>query len=467
MWFSPSWPIRRRSAQLGARSLARALAISLSVFCLWSTTGCHKKEKKKTPPQTVSTLKLQPQTVRVSREFVGRTEALLSVDIRSQVSGYITGFFFHEGEFVRKGQVLFQIDPAPYKAQVEASLAQVARADADIAQAEAQLAKAQDAVARYAPLAPIDAIPRQQYADALAEQRVRAAEVLQMRANRRIAEGSLEQARLRLGFTTLSSPISGIAGLRRLSTGSLASAEDPQPLTTVSLSDPIRVTFALADADYLRYIAPGNSEHREGKQGRKRAGRTGRAGQTKTSDLQGKDAINPVRDMNFRLLLADGSTYGEPGRFYAVGRVADPQTDTVDVALLYPNPENRLRPGQYAKVRTDVELRKDVLLVPVNSVQQMQGTRLVWVVGPNNEARQRRVDARERAGNAYIVTSGLQPGDTVIVGGEQKLRPGDKVKPHPTNPAQLQENSRDSSAGSASQGNGQSGGQSSGQAGQP
>lgn len=442
MWLLLSWPLRRRR-------FVRGLAISLGLFCLWFAVGCQKKEKKTPPPQTVSTLKLEPQTVRVSREFVGRTEALLSVDIRPLVSGYITGFFFREGEPVRKGQVLFQIDPGPYKAQVDASLAQVARADADIAQADAQLAKAQDAVVRYAPLAPIDAIPRQQYADALAEQRARAAGVLQMQAERQIAAASLEQARLRLSYTTVRSPISGIAGLRRLSSGGLASADDSQALTTVSLSDPIRVTFALSDADYLRYIAPGNSEHRE--RGHLRT----RASHAKTSDLQGKDAINPVREMNFRLRLADGSTYREPGLFYAVGRAADAQTDTVNVVLLYPNPDNRLRPGQYAKVRTDVELRKDVLLVPVNSVQELQGTRLVWVVGPNNEARQRKVEAQERAGNTYIVTSGLQPGDVVIVGGEQKLRPGDKVKPHPTTPAELQENSRESSAGPAPQGSGQ------------
>lgn len=421
------------------------LPLLISALMLLGLSGCHEKQKKTGPPQTVSVLKLEPQSVRVSRDYVGRTDALLSVDIRPQVSGYITGFFFHEGEFVHRGQRLFQINPLPYQVQVDSALAQLARADADIAQADAQLAKAEDAARRYAPLAGIDAIPRQQYADALAEVRVRSAEVLQMRANRSIAQASLEQARVRLSYTTLRSPISGIAGMRRLTTGGLASAEDPQPLTTISQADPIRVRFSIGDADYLRYIAPPETQ--------------GSARHPRTDGLQGKNAINPVRDIDFKLQLADGSTYGQRGRFYGVSRAADTSTDTVEMALLYPNPDYRLRPGEYARVHSNVERRENVLLVPVNAVQELQGARLVWVLGPDNQAKQRNVKAEQRTGNTYIVTDGLKPGDEVIVGGEQKLRPGDKVKPHPVTFAQLEENSSDAEVGNGSTNTSSSGAQ--------
>lgn len=128
-------------------------------------------------------------------------------------------------------------------------------------------------------------------------------------------------------------------------------------------------------------------------------------------------------------MLADGTTYDKPGKFYAMSRAANLDTDTVGVILLYANAENRLRPGEYAKVRADVELRKNVLLIPVTCIRESQGSKTVSVIGPDNAASQRVIETEERSGNSYIVTKGLNPGDVVIVGGEQKVKPGDKLKP--------------------------------------
>jgi multidrug efflux pump subunit AcrA (membrane-fusion protein) len=236
--------------------LARHAGVAYLLMGLSCITGCHERKKKQPPkPRSVSVLRLEPQTADVYREYVGRTAAFLSVDVKPQVTGYITGFYFREGHFVHKGERLFQIDPAPFRAQMNAASAQVAKSDADILRARALLAKARDAETRLAPLAPLDAVPRQQYADAVADVSVRQAELLQMQANRRIADASLEQARVQLSYATLRAPIAGIAGMRRLATGGLANPSDPEPLVTISQCDPIRVEFSVSDADYLRYLA--------------------------------------------------------------------------------------------------------------------------------------------------------------------------------------------------------------------
>lgn len=380
------------------------------ISCL-PLSGCGKKEAKPAPkPMAVTVMRLQPQTVRVYREYVGRTEAFLSVDLRPQATGYITGFFFREGQTVRKGQLLFQLDNHLYQAAVASAEARLARADADVSQAEAQLRRADDSVRRYAPLSAIEAIPAQQYTDALAEQQVRQAELRQMEANRGIAQASLQEAQVNLSYTQLRAPIAGVIGLQRMAAGGLASATESLPLATISQSNPVRVSFSLPDADYLKYLAPGKD-----------------AAAAKNPKHKGDS--NGSTDMHWQLLLADGTVYDKPGKFFALSRAANLETDTVGVVLLYPNPDNRLRPGQYAKVRADVELRKNVLLVPVTCLRESQGAKTVSVLAPDDIAAQRVIETEERSGNSYIVTKGLNPGDLVIVGGEQKVKPGDKVKP--------------------------------------
>ena len=366
--------------------------------------GCHGKASKPEPPaKVVSAARLAPQTVRVYREYVGQIDALLSVDLQPQVSAYVTGFFFKDGQAVRKGQLLFQLDARSYTAALDAAKARLARADAAVTQARAQLDKAQDYVRRYAPLARIEAIPGQDYTDALAEAKVRSAGMQQMQAERAVALADIKQAEVNLSYTQIRAPISGIVSFSGMGTGALAAPGAASPLAIVSQSDPLRVTFSIPDADYLRYLAAGSDA--------------------------GAGAVDRPDRPTWRLKLADGSTYPAAGRFYAIGRAANPQTDTMLVELLFPNPSGRLRPGQYAQIRADVELRRNVLLVPTSAVRVSQGTKVVSVVGSANAVAEKTITAEERSGDAYIVTEGLKAGEVVIVGGEQKVKPGDKVKP--------------------------------------
>ena len=377
-------------------------------IALLPTAGCDRKAPKPDPPaKMVSAATLSPQTVRVYRDYIGRTEAFLSVDLQPQISAYVTGFFFKEGQAVDKGQLLFQMDAGSIKAAQDAAKARLARAEADLARARAQLNRAQDQVRRYAPLARIEAIPRQDYTDALTDAQVRAAELRQMKAGRAVAVADLKQADVNLGYTQIRAPIAGIIGARGLSAGGLATPRQAIPLATISQSDPIRVTFSVPDADYLRYLAPGGAGD-----GGANAG-----------------PVDRVARVDWQLKLADGSTYKAPGAFYAIGRAIDVETDTVLVELLFANHDGQLRPGQYAQVRANLALRRDVLLVPVSSVRISQGSKVVSVVGPGDVVAEKTIETEQRSGDAYVVTKGLAAGDVVIVGGEQKVRPGDKVKP--------------------------------------
>lgn len=391
--------------------------------------GCHQKKHKKEPaPRPVSVLRLEPQHATIFRDYVGRTEAWFSVDIRPQVNGYISQVDFREGQHVHKGQILFRIQSAPFVAQLRAAEAQVARADADIERASAAELKAEDAAARYAPLAGTNAIPRQQYADALSDVAMRKAELAQARASRQIAEAGVEQARLSLAYTVVRAPLSGIIGMRQLTVGALTTVAIAEPLATISQLDPIRITFSVPDAEYLHDLAPSSASHTGGAPG--------------------------VDRMQFQLQLADGSALPRPARFYALERAVNAQTDSIGVTVLYDNADDRLRPGEYVQVRSNVQ-SKDVLLVPVSAVRETQGTQLVWIVAADNKAAQRVIQAEQRVGNALAVTSGLKPGDQVIVGGEQKLRPGDPVKPVLVSPNTLGEANGETGLGD---GNGNSAG---------
>lgn len=181
------------------------------------------------------------------------------------------------------------------------------------------------------------------------------------------------------------------------------------PLATISMSDPLRVDFSVSDADYLRYLAPPEPNNHP-------------------VHPASTKAVRPQL-IHWNLLLADGSTYPLPGKFYALARSADPRTDTVQVELLYPNPQGRLRPGQYANIRADMESRQNVLLVPVSAIRVSQGTKIVSVVGSDHVVAERSIETEERSGSSYIVKKGLQAGDFVIIGGEQKVKPGERVNP--------------------------------------
>ena len=345
---------------------------------------------------TVGVTAVQPKTVAIYRAYVARIRAQYTVQIRSRVEGELTAFHFRDGEEIRKGSLLFTIDPAPYQIAVQSAKANLARATSNLAGSQAQLQKAHRDVDRYEPLAKIHAIPGQDLADARAAEQVRESQLKQSQAEVEVQKAAVSQARLNLAHTRIYSPIDGIIGDRKVDPGNLVSASSATPLATISSTEPMLVSFAVGDAEYLRYFAALNGHSR-------------------------------ADGANYELLLADGSRYPYPGQFMHVSRALNQQTDTLTIVLRFPNPHHVLRPGQYARVRADLERQPDTLLVPVVAVQTIQGTESVLLVDRENKVRQRTITTSSRQGENYVVSGGLKPGDRVIVQGQHKVRPGDKV----------------------------------------
>lgn len=372
----------------------------LAALCVgFFVSGCggsQPSNNKETSVATVGVTTVQPRTVPIYRAYVARIRALYTVQIRSRVEGELTAFHFRDGEEIRKGRLLFTIDPAPYQIAVQSAQATLARATSNLAGSEAQLQKARRDVERYEPLAKIHAIPGQDLTDARAAEQVREAQLKQSQAEVEVQKAAVSQARLNLEHTRIYSPIDGVIGDRKVDPGNLVSASSPTPLATISSSDPMLVSFAVGDAEYLQYFAAHNGH----------------------SSADGAD---------YELLLADGSRYPHTGRFRHVSRALNQETDTLTIVLSFPNPNHVLRPGQYARVRADLERQPNTLLVPVVAVQTVQGTESVLLVDRDNKVKQRTITTSSRQGENYVVSAGLKPGDRVIVQGQHKVRPGDKV----------------------------------------
>jgi membrane fusion protein (multidrug efflux system) len=405
-------------------------------------TACERGDAKaskqaEAPIPTVLVVEVPQRTVQVAADFVARTEAVPTVEIRARISGVLEHVRFREGSEVKKGQVLFVIQQAEYSAALQSARAQLAKAEADLLrakdtsvverqraqldQAKADLGKNQADVARYRPLVKEQAIPQQDLDTALSREEaaragVQAAEaalkdsVLSQRTAIQLAEAAVEsgkasvtQADLNLQYTTIESPISGIVSKLSVDVGNLVGKGDPTLLATVSSINPIFADFSLTEADYLRLV--------------KRIPTLGR----------GEVARNQRPTLD--LVLADGSVFPQKGIPIFVDRAIDQKTGTIQVRAEFPNPQWVLRPGQFGRVRAVTEEVPNAILVPQVAVQELQGAKTVLVIGEGDKVVQRTVTLREPYQDFYIVTAGLKPGERVIVEGLQKARPGMQVKP--------------------------------------
>lgn len=363
--------------------------------------GCrHSPQQEVEKPQVVGFSVLQAQDVPLDREYVARTDAFYNVDVRPRVSGELVSYHFVDGQAVQKGRLLFQIDPVPYRIAVQAAQAHLAHAESDRAEAQAQLHKAEADVARYEPLAKIHAIPEQDLADARATQQVREAQLKQADAEVQVQRTTVSEAQLKLSYTQIYSPISGTIGERQVDPGNLVSTDEKMPLATVSTDNPVLVTFSISDADYLKLFAPSRNDTR--------------------------------RDSkpHYELVLADGSAYPQKGQFHAISRALNQQTDTLTVVLTFPNPLHILRPGEFVQVRAALEQSEHTLLVPITAVRTLQGTQSVLLLDGASKVVQRTISTSSRQGDNYVVTSGLHPGDKVIIEGQNKVSSGDTVEAH-------------------------------------
>lgn len=366
-------------------------SLSVVLVCCLLSTHCGKKAKQAQamPEPPVQVTKAVSKPVQIVRSWTGTLTGSTNVDVRPRVSGYITEQNYTDGQTVKKGDPLFVIDRRPF----EASLRQ---AEANHLESIARQTRAKQDAARYGPLAAKDAVSKQDY-----EHAVQASEA----ADAAVAATAalIEQAKLNLLFTHITSEIDGIAGFANRQVGDLVSPSDSQPLTTVSTVDPIKVSFQVSEQEYL-----------EAK---------------RHSEASGKPPKD-VPDLPTGLTLADRTRYPHPGKFFSISREVNEQTGTFEVTAYFPNPGNFLRPGQFGRVDA-VVANEPAIVVPQRAVLETQGTFQVIVIGEDGKAQLRPVETGRRVGSEWVIRSGVKDGETVIVEGLQKVRSGMTVKATP------------------------------------
>jgi len=345
--------------------------------------SCSKKEPPPPPPPEVQVAEVIKKDVPIYIELVGATLGSEDVEIRARVEGYLAAVSFTEGSFVKRGQLLYKIDPQPFQAALS-------QAQANLETAKARLEKTNNDVARYKPLAAQKAVSQQELDNALSAQEAARFQVTAY-------DALVDKAKLDLAYTTISSPVDGLIGTTQKKVGSLVGRGENTLLNTISQVNPIYFRCAIAEAEYLR-LARSSVDRKA---------------------LEKKYGVE--------LILADGTVFPHKGRLEAVERAVDPTTGTLTGQFSFPNPERILRPSQYGKARFVVDVKEGALLVPQRAVQEIQGLYSLMVVKPDATVEQRMVKGGERVGNQWVIDSGIKPGEKVIVEGIQRVRPGVKV----------------------------------------
>ena len=413
------------------------LGCSILLLAWWmlALAGCRERKVESAPalPPEVEVIQVTPRDVPITREWVATLKGSVDADIRSQVSGYLMKQDYTNGASVSKGTVLFEVDPRQFQATADHATADLEQARGALSQAdaglleakanqkrtEAEMGKTEIDVARYTPLAKMNAISQQELDNAVqaniaAKAQVEAAEASVETASATIdvrkasvhaAQAALENAQLNLGFTRVVSPIAGIVGIATAQVGDLVGPQSPSPLTTVSTADPILAQFAASEQEYL--MAARNA---------------GTSGPGTQSALKG---------LSFDLVLADGSLYPRKGRLQYINREVDVRTGSISIQVAFPNPGNILRPGGYGTARAVVKTEKGALAIPQRAVTELQGRYFVAVVGDEDRISLRQVKPGEQVGPLWIIQDGLRAGDVVVTEGTQKVREGQQVVPKP------------------------------------
>lgn len=360
---------------------------TLLIACALAVASCAEKEEAEAPPPGVLVTEVVRRDVPVYGEWVGTLDGFINAQIRAKVQGYLLAKPYQEGSLVKGGDVLFELDPRQYRAALS-------QAQADVEQAKAVLVRSQQNVARYRPLVANGAVSKKELDDAIQTMEANRASVDAARA-------ALENAQLNLEWTTVRSPIAGIAGIAQAQIGDLIA---PSTLmTTVSQLDPIKAYVPISEQEYLRF-----------------AGRNGSA--TEGTRPEGRP---------LELILADGSVYEHPGKVTAVNREVAVQTGSLQVQAAFPNPDNKLRPGGYARIRAVTVTRANAAVVPQRAVQEVQGNYQLAIVGKDDTVEIRPVKVGPKSGDEWVIEQGVQPGERVVTEGVQKVRNGMKVAPKP------------------------------------
>jgi membrane fusion protein (multidrug efflux system) len=355
--------------------------IALAILC----AGCKRKPPPPAPPE-VQFITVATTNLPVFEEWIGTLDGFVNAQIHAQVTGYLLTQGYAEGSEVKKGDLLFEIDPRPFKAALD-------QAAGKLAQDQALLAKAELDVKRFTPLVQEQALSQETLDDAVQAKRAAQAQV-------QADEAAVESARLNLGFTRIISPVDGLAGIALAQIGDLVSPSGPV-LTTVSTINPIRVYFQASEQSYLKFwwhlAASPNTHH----------------------------------DLPLDLILSDGSAYEHEGKFFYADRQVNPTTGTLQIAGLFPNPDFTLRPGLYGLVRGQIEVKTNAILVPQRAVSEAQGSYHVAVVGSDNKAHVQAVKVANQIGADWVIEEGLKAGDRAVVEGTLKAKEGTVVNPKP------------------------------------
>jgi membrane fusion protein (multidrug efflux system) len=427
-------------------SVSAITVVAVAILGALIIAGRSNKPAQAAPrPPDVEVVRVEQKDVPVYSEWIGTTEGMVNADIKAQVTGYLLRQNYQEGSFVRKGQLLFEIDPRPFQAlvnqakgdlaksesqvqqaitQLDQALAQLAQANSQLMQAEANQRKTQLDVNKYTPLLEQKAVTQQEFDNAdqandaaraqvevvksqikaaAAGVRTAKAAIIAAKAQVESSQAAVRTSELNLGFTRIISPIDGIAGIAQAQVGNLISTTSA-PLTTVSTVDPIKVFFTLSEQQYLAFNKRNLIEARRG---------------------------GSVVQIQLELILADGTNYPESGSFFFADRQVDQKTGAIRLAGIFPNPGNVLRPGQYGRVRAVTATKPAALLVPQRAVSELQGSYQVAVVGGDNKIELRTVKVGERSGSMWVIEDGLKDGETVVVEGIQRIKAGAVVNPKP------------------------------------
>ena len=383
-----------RTTLLSAWCLIFITAITLLL------TACGNRDSK------VSAISLEPTPVDVVRvhqgntsltgTWVGTLDGFVNVQIQPHVSGYLVNQNYREGSPVAKDQVLFEIDPRPFQAAVDQAEAQLKQAQGQLAQAQAQRGLSQINLERDTPLAQARAVAQSRLDNEKQQAKEADAAVVAADAAVSAADASLTNAKLNLEFTQVHSLVHGVAGQAMIQVGNLVSPESL--LTSVSQLNPIKVFFSISDTEYLDLVDRAHDA--------------------------GGDLLSGHSTLPLTLTLANGTVWPRKGHIAFVDRQMNQQTGAIRIAASFPNPDNLLRPGQFGRVTAETEIRRNAILVPQLAVQDIQGTKQLYIAGPDNRAHTVNVTLGPQTGNDWIITSGIHPGELVITSNLQKLRDG-------------------------------------------
>jgi len=370
------------------------IKIPLLILSLFIFLSCKNEQSNVLPPQTIQVFEVKAKTVPIYQEFVGQIYGERDIPIRARVQGFLEKIYFEEGTRVKKGQLLYSIDPDPF-------MQEVAEKESMVAQAKTLLIQSESDLQRIKPLADLDAVSKRELDMAQAK---RDADISSLEA----AKANLNIANINLGYAKMYAPINGIIGKTLAREGEFV-GKDPNPviLNTVSEIKNVRVQFFLSENEYLRIARSYMDKYKQ--------------------KIQKNNEDLPVE-----LILADGTLYNHKGKLDFIDRNVDPSTGAILLQASFPNPEGLIRPGQFARVKSIIKTEKDALLVPQKCITELQGQFSVFVVNSENKIERKQVEIGDKIDDLWIIKEGINNGNKVVLEGLQKVASGMEVIPEVT-----------------------------------